>query len=666
MAQLLGDGKCVRTNDFARGANGNLCEYFWNGQQWVLSEYRALQKPMRTVEIIDGAFLWTSNLNNIMKPNEILGVWHIVANENSASLNLWQTGNNLNGQVKFDNLSITENLSSLSFSNDEIRFTRPEVDQQYSGKIRGDDLRGTFLQAGNSYSWFGRRMPSPLLELSCDKPRVVPVDYRASSPVAQRVLVIVEERVLGALLSSLSDGVSVLTRFFDDLQNEGWEVIAYSFDVRSHESGERYHRHLPAEFLDLYRFVKRFYQAAQTIGGVLLIGDFPTAGIVNLEDRQVGQILEQHELDYFSVDAVLSDPYGYWELMATAPTFPPGSTLSGRLPYDDSRHPNGSLSNRDHWSAPGFVTHASAQWQVHHSERTRRKHAADPKFWVGRVTASQSAWRTGQSGLEYSEEEELRLLADYFNRNHQHRTTSRQRRGYLFLDLDFEGGWQSESTKWTNSVTQSSITVNADSSSLPTTQWATIDNYLNSFSEEYLVCYYMMHSDSLNHYFAPRRGSIEEVPATFPQNFTSPGSMFGVAVPGGQTSIKALHHLALPNRSAYSRFYLLGGCDVGDILHRPRYLVGGERISTATALHRQHGAQNLAVTYLMRCNGLAVLAHNVTSIAADYTPVYQAWQQGECLGNGVLQLMRNENVAGQIPHPYRNIVFGDPTLKLSY
>jgi len=43
VAQQLGDGKCVRTNDFARGANGNLCEYFWNGPQWVLSEYRALK-----------------------------------------------------------------------------------------------------------------------------------------------------------------------------------------------------------------------------------------------------------------------------------------------------------------------------------------------------------------------------------------------------------------------------------------------------------------------------------------------------------------------------------------------------------------------------------------------------------------------------------------------
>ncbi|TKK67643.1 hypothetical protein FC093_12880 [Ilyomonas limi] len=601
-----------------------------------------------------------------MTLNEILGMWRIVANENPASLHLWQAGNNLNGQIKFDDLSNTENLSSLSFINDELRFTRSGIDQQYSAKVRGDDLRGTFLQAGSSYTWFGRRMPSPLLELSFDNPRILPIDYRASSPGAQRVLVIVEERISGALLSSLSDGISILTRFFDDLQNEGWEVVAYSLDVRSHETRERYHRHLPDEFLDLYRFVKKFYHAAQTLGGVLLVGDFPTAGIVNLEDRQVGQILEQHELDYFSVDAVLADPHGYWEWMATAPTFPPGSNLGGRLPFDDSRHPNGSLYNRNQWSAPGFITHALAQWQVHHAERTNQKHAADSKFWVGRITASQSAWRTGQSGLEYSEQEELRLLVDYFNRNHEHRTTSRQRRGYIFLDLDFAGGWESESNKWTNSVTQSSIVVNADSNSLPATQWATIENYFNSFSEEHLVCYYMMHSDFLNHYFAAQPGSTEVVPAAFPQSFTSPGSVFSVSVPGGQTSVKALHHFALPNRSPYSRFYLLGGCDVGDIIHRPQYLAAGERISPATPLHRQYGAQNLAVTYLMRCNGLAVLAHNVTSIPADYTPVYEAWQQGQCLGDGILQLMRNENVAGQIPHPYRNIVFGDPTLKLSY
>jgi hypothetical protein len=603
-----------------------------------------------------------------MNLNEILGTWRVVANSSPSTMQLWRAGNVLTGRIKFDNLPDTENLVALSFNNDQLQFNRSGSNQQYTGRVRGDDLHGTFTQAGTGFIWFGRRVPSPLGALTVDRPRVSMLDHRAGSPSAQRVLVIIEERILGALLASLSDGVSVLTRYFDDLQNEGWEVVAYSYDVRSHETGERCHRHLPTEFLDLYRFVRRFYETAQSaVGGVVLVGDFPSAGVATLEDRQNGANLEQHELDYFAVDAALADPHGYWECMGVAPMLPPGSTQGTRLPWDESRHPSGGLYLRDQWSAPAFVVHDKGQWQVHHSERNPQKKAADPRFWVGRITASQSAWRTAQSGLEYSEAEELRLLFDYFNRNHQHRSTARQRRGYIFFDLDFAGGWQNERTIMENAgIPQANIVVNADDNALPVPQRGTIANYLNSFTQDFLVCQYVMHSDFLNHYFAGQQGSVDAVPTNFPQNFTSSGSVFSVPVPVGQTSIKALHHFAMPNRSPQSRFYLLGGCDVGDILHRPRFLVQGEQVSAGTPLHRQHGAQNLAVAYLMRCNGLAVLAHNVTSTPADYTPVYQAWQQGRCLGDGVLQLMRNENVAGQIPHPYRNIVFGDPTLKLSY
>lgn len=601
-----------------------------------------------------------------MKQNEIAGIWRIVANGFPATMQLWITGNALAGQIRFDDLLNQENLVALSFINDQLQFNRPGINQQYTGRMWGDNIKGTFIQAGNTYTWTGRLIPSPLLELASDQPKVRALDYRAGQPGAQRILVIVEERILGAMLASLSEGISVLSRYFDDLQNENWEVVAYSYDIRSMETGERNHRHLPSEFLNLYRFVRRFYETAQsTIGGVVLVGDFPAAGVATIRDQQVGTNLEQHELDYFGVDAVLADPQGYWEWMGVAPTFPTGSTQGMRLPWDESRHPGGGLYVRNQWSAPAFVVHDKGQWQVHHAERNSQKVAADPKFWIGRITAAQSAWRTGPGGLEYSESEELRLLIEYFHRNHQHRTTKRQRRGYIFLDLDFAGGWQNERTRMTNAVEQAGIVVNADDNALPAAQRGTVANYLSSFTQEFLVCQYMMHSDFLNHYFAGQQGGADVVPTTFPQSFSSPGSPFSVPVPGGNTSIKALHHFVLPNRSPQARFYLLGGCDVGDILHRPRFLVDGERISPATPLHRQYGAQGLAVTHLMKCNGLAVLAHNVTNPPADYAPVYQAWQQGKCLGEGILQLMRNENVANG-PHLYRNIVFGDPTLKLSY
>lgn len=197
-----------------------------------------------------------------MNLTDVLGTWRVVANDYPATMQLWSAGNVLAGQIQFDNLPNAENLVAPSFNpsfnNDQLQFSRPGANQQYTGRVRGDNLHGTFSQAGVAYTWFARHVPSPFAALTSDRPRVRALDYRAGAPGAQRVLIIVEERILGALLASLYEGVSVLTRYFDDLQTEGWEVAAYSYDVRSHESGERYHRHLPSEFLDLYRFVRHF------------------------------------------------------------------------------------------------------------------------------------------------------------------------------------------------------------------------------------------------------------------------------------------------------------------------------------------------------------------------------------------------------------------------
>jgi hypothetical protein len=72
----------------------------------------------------------------------------------------------------------------------------------------------------------------------------------------------------------------------------------------------------------------------------------------------------------------------------------------------------------------------------------------------------------------------------------------------------------------------------------------------------------------------------------------------------------------------------------------------------------------LATAYLAHLNGLAILAHNVTNPPSDCTALFAALQQNKPFGDAVLALMRAEN-AVKLPH-YRNVVFGDPTLRLSY
>jgi hypothetical protein len=258
-------------------------------------------------------------------------------------------------------------------------------------------------------------------------------------------------------------------------------------------------------------------------------------------------------------------------------------------------------------------------------------------------------------------EEEVRLLVEYFKRNHSHRTTSRTRRGYIFLDKDFANDAQSEKNKMATVISQRNITVHADSTGFVTGQKASIANYIASFQREFLVCQYVMHSDWLNHYFAAEAGQ-DVFPTDFPSSHKSPGSDFSVNL--SRNSIKSSHIIAIPNKSSKPRFYLLGGCDVGAILFRPKFMTDGEHLSPTTPLFRQYGANVLAVAYLMHANGLAVLAHNVTNPPGDYAVLYQIWQQGKSFGEGVLKLMQSENNA-KVPH-YRNVIFGDPTLRLSY
>lgn len=602
-----------------------------------------------------------------MDQRDFIGHWKINANNYLGKLEIWRSENNWGGRVWFDAHQKWETLTNITLNpaTSQIQFTRD--DQQYTGTLAFDELLGAFTHAGQSYPWRAQKAWSALTKIESRKPCVIFHSSRAAAPKAPKILVLVEERLLGGFLAASGGGSTVLQRYLDDLQNEGWESFAYRYDVRSHETGEKGHRHLPSEVLELYKYIREFYFASDgLLNGVVLIGDFPGAGVNIVLDQQTGNNLEQSEMDYFGVDAMLADPFGYWEWLPIAPTLPPGSTRSLRLPFDEERPPNGALYPRTQWSAPGFVVFRHSEFgtrqsEVHHSQRNPNRFGSEPKYWIGRISAAQAAWRSGLQGWEYSADEEIRLLVEYFDRNHSHRSAQRTKRGYCFLDKDFAGGWQNEKIKMASAIPQQNITVHADSSDFPAAQKASVSNYLTSFQQDYLVCQYVMHSDWLNHYFSAESGQ-DTFPAFFPSSYTSPGSNFSVDLPRG--SVQSGHLMAIPEKSPLPRFYLLGGCDVGAILHRPQFMIDGQHISPATSLYRQYGANVLGIAYLMHAFGLAVLAHNVTNPPGDYTVLYQSWQQDKPFGEGVLKLMENENNA-KLPH-YRNVIFGDPSLRLSY
>jgi hypothetical protein len=243
---------------------------------------------------------------------------------------------------------------------------------------------------------------------------------------------------------------------------------------------------------------------------------------------------------------MLADPFGYWEWLPIAPMVPPGSPETLRLPYDENRHPirdahgdlidsHGPLYPRNQWTAPGFVH--TRQSEVHHSQRNPNHYGSEPKYWVGRITAAQAAWRTGPQGWEYSIEEEVRLLVDYFDRNHTHRSGRQSTNGYIFVTDPGLADWQQEKAKMEMILAQGNITVNADYPAVGVGQEASVTNYIASFEQDYLVCELVMHSDWLNHSFStndpnyPTPAGAEEFPANFPDQFTSTGSNFPVPLP---------------------------------------------------------------------------------------------------------------------------------------
>jgi hypothetical protein len=437
-----------------------------------------------------------------MPYREAIGDWRIDANGYGGRLQLWIAGGAAAGRLWLDAHQTGEALSAVTYDSNTGTLTFTRGTQRYTGKFAFDSLAGNFVDGTRTYAWHAERVWPAETRQDSGRPRVRFLTARPGSPTSPRVLVLVEERLIGPLLATRGGGWSPLTRWFDDMQNEGWDVYAYSYDVRSDETGERGHRHLPSELLQLYRTIRNFYFAGDArLNGVVLVGDFPAAGICTFNDIPGGG---QGELDYFCVDVMLGDPFGYWEWQPLAPMVPPGSTQVFRLPYDQGLPPNFMLYPRTEWSAPGFVL--MKQSEVHHSQRDPTRYGVDPKFWIGRLGVSQAAWRTGLDGFEWSETEEIRLLIDALNRNHTHRTTTRTRRGYIFLDKDFAGGWQGERTKMSAAVPVGNITVNADVPAFAANQKASIANYITSFQQDYVVCQYVMHSDWLNHYFAAESG----------------------------------------------------------------------------------------------------------------------------------------------------------------
>jgi hypothetical protein len=200
--------------------------------------------------------------SNAADERDLIGQWTINANNSLGKLELWKSGNNWYGRVSFYPNQHWEDLTNIAFDPNTLVLRYARAAQQYTGRLAFDELVGTFIDSGQNYTWRAQRAWSHLVKIESAKPSVKFVSTRSASPTAPKVLALIEERLLGRLLGTVSDGSSVLQRYLDDLQKEGWESYAYGYDVRSDETGEQNHRHLPSEVLQLYKYIRKFYEAS--------------------------------------------------------------------------------------------------------------------------------------------------------------------------------------------------------------------------------------------------------------------------------------------------------------------------------------------------------------------------------------------------------------------
>jgi len=89
----------------------------------------------------------------------IQGIWHITSNNYPGKLEIYLSGNRWAGRINFDPHLPWDQLTDFFFDarTGEIQFSRPTYQTRYTGTLSGNQLSGTFTEAGRSYPWEARR-----------------------------------------------------------------------------------------------------------------------------------------------------------------------------------------------------------------------------------------------------------------------------------------------------------------------------------------------------------------------------------------------------------------------------------------------------------------------------------------------------------------------------
>ena len=89
----------------------------------------------------------------------IEGQWFINVDNNTGKLQFYRSGDMWGGRIWFDVWQQWEDLTDIYFDarTERLEFTRPGAHQRYSGTLSDNQILGTYLSEGKSYSWEARR-----------------------------------------------------------------------------------------------------------------------------------------------------------------------------------------------------------------------------------------------------------------------------------------------------------------------------------------------------------------------------------------------------------------------------------------------------------------------------------------------------------------------------
>ena len=89
----------------------------------------------------------------------IEGQWLMNNANEPGKLEFFREGHRWTGRIWIDAFSRWEELADIFFDprTGEVRFSRPTYGAPYSGILSGNQIAGTFIYQGNTYSWEARR-----------------------------------------------------------------------------------------------------------------------------------------------------------------------------------------------------------------------------------------------------------------------------------------------------------------------------------------------------------------------------------------------------------------------------------------------------------------------------------------------------------------------------